>query len=98
MLVVHVDFAVAPQNRPFAISTLREEAPIVRAMTGNLGYSVAVDPVDAGRVLLIHEWEGENALAAYRASETFRSVGAALFPHMVGKPSTRIFAATQIEG
>lgn len=95
MILVLVDFAVAPHDRDHALATLRAEAVTVRAMPGNLGYHLRTDPRADGAMTLIHEWTDADAFAAYRASDTFRTVGAALFPRMTGTPSTRIFAATE---
>jgi quinol monooxygenase YgiN len=93
MMIVLVDFAVAPLDRDFALTTLQTEAITVRAMHGNLGYHLRTDPENEGAMTLIHEWTDAGAFAAYRASDTFKAVGAALFPRMVGTPSTRIFTA-----
>jgi quinol monooxygenase YgiN len=96
MMIVLVDFAVAPRDRDFALTTLQTEAVTVRAMPGNLGYHLRTNPDGEGVMTLIHEWTDARAFAAYRASDTFKAVGAALFPRMVGTPSTRIFTADPV--
>ena len=96
MLIVHVHFAVAPENRPAALATLKSESTKVRAMPGNLGYDLWIDPDNAGCISFIHEWTAAEALNAYRASDLFKAVGAELFPKMVGKPVTRVFSATPV--
>jgi quinol monooxygenase YgiN len=91
MLIVIVDFNVAPKDVSLAQSTMDGEAPIVRAMTGNLGYSAWVDPNEPGKLRLMHEWSDLDSFEAYKATPTFKQVGGVLFPLMVGKPSSRAF-------
>jgi quinol monooxygenase YgiN len=93
MLIVIVDFAVAPANTALAQSTLDTEAPIVRDLPGNLGYSVWTDPHETGAFRLMHEWSDAPGFDAYRASDGFKKVGGVLFPLMIGTPSSRIFDA-----
>ena len=85
-----------PANRPFALTTLQEEAPIVRALSGNLGYTLHLDPENAGGLRLTHQWNDAASFAAYRATPGFKAVGDELFPMMVGKPVTAVFEATQM--
>lgn len=94
MLIVTVDFATLPADRDFALATLRAEAPIVRALAGNLGYLVHLDPDDDGGLRLTHHWTDTASLAAYRASPAFKAVGQALFPRMVGQPVVTMYEAT----
>jgi quinol monooxygenase YgiN len=94
MLIVNVDFATLPTDRPFALATLQEEAAIVRALWGNLGYHVHLCPEDAGGLRLTHHWNDAASFAAYRATPGFKAVGDLLFPKMVGKPTTVIYEAT----
>ncbi len=96
MLIVTVDFATLPSDRPFALGTLLTEAPIVRALPGNLGYHVHLDPENAGGLRLTHHWNDAASFAAYRATAGFGAVGDILFPKMVGKPATAVFEATQM--
>lgn len=94
MLIVTVDFTTLPEDREFALATLRAEAPIVRALKGNLGYKLHLDPDVPGGLRLTHHWTDAPSFAAYRATPGFRSVGEALFPKMVGKPATAVYEAT----
>jgi quinol monooxygenase YgiN len=98
MLIVIVDFAVAPADAALARSTLDAEAPIVRALAGNLGYSAWTDPRQTGAFRLMHEWTDASSLAAYRASDGFKTAGGVLFPLMTGTPSSRVFDADPMAG
>jgi quinol monooxygenase YgiN len=93
MLIVIVDFAVAPRDAALAQSSLDGEASIVRALPGNLGYSVWASPHQPGAFRLMHEWTDDASFAAYRASDGFKTVGGVLFPLMTGTPSSRVFDA-----
>lgn len=90
MLIVIVDFTVAAENLGLTQRTLDGEEPIVRALPGNLGYSVWVDPHHPGKLRLMHEWSDVESFDAYKAAPGFKAVGGVLFPLMVGKPSTRV--------
>lgn len=96
MQIVIVDFSVTPENMRLAQATLADEAPIVRAMPGNLGYSVWCDPDIAGKLRLMHEWSNTANFEAYKATPVFKAVGAVLFPMMTGKPSSRLFEASEV--
>jgi quinol monooxygenase YgiN len=95
MRIVIVDFAVTPANAALAQSTLDAEAPIVRSLPGNLGYSVWTDSHHTGAFRLMHEWSDAASFEAYRASDGFKAVGAVLFPLMTGTPTSRVFDAAQ---
>jgi quinol monooxygenase YgiN len=98
MLIVIVDFAVAPANTALAQSTLDTEAPIVRDLPGNLGYSVWTDPHQTGAFRLMHEWSDADSFDAYHASDGFKAVGGVLFPLMTGTSSSRVFDAAPRAG
>ncbi len=96
MLIVIVDFTVAPENASLAKTTLGIEAPIARALPGNLSYSVWTCPDQPGKLRLMHEWTDVPSFNAYKASAAFKSAGAVLFPLMIGKPSSRTFEASEM--
>ncbi len=95
MLIVIVDFTVAPENVGLALSTLGREAPITRALPGNLGYSIWMDPDHPGKLRLMHEWTDTPSFDAYKVSAAFKSAGTVLFPLMIGKPVSRAFEASE---
>ena len=90
MLIVIVDFEVAPHDRATTLAALADEARDVRDLPGNLDYSVWTDPDHAGRLRLMHGWQDAGAFDAYKLTDGFKTVGAALFPKMVGKPTTQV--------
>jgi quinol monooxygenase YgiN len=98
MLIVIVDFTVAAENHNLALATLHAEAPVVRALAGNEGFSVWTSPDQGGTFRLMHEWSDADAFAAYRASEGFKTAGGILFPLMLGKPTSRVFDASLAAG
>lgn len=95
MLIVIVDFTVARENMALAQATMEGEAPIVRALPGNLGYSVWVDLDHPGAFRLMHEWTDATSFDGYNATPTFKAVGGVLFPLMIGKPISRAFDASE---
>jgi quinol monooxygenase YgiN len=95
MLIVIVDLTVAAENAKTAERALAIEAPIARALPGNLGYSVWVDPDHPGKLRLMHEWTDAAQFEAYKGSSAFKAAGAVLFPLMIGAPSSRAFDASE---
>jgi quinol monooxygenase YgiN len=96
MLIVIVDFTTAPTHTALVQSTLQAEAPVVRALPGNLAFGFWADPDQPGTWRLMHEWANADSFAAYRATPAFKSVGEVLFPLMIGKPTSRVFAADML--
>jgi len=97
MFIAHVDFDVAPENRPHALAVLAMEVDEVRAMPGCRSFAPYADPARPGRVSVVHEWESAGAFAAYAASAAFARSGEDLRPLMTAPPSSRRFDATLIE-
>lgn len=97
MFIVHVDFDVAPQDRPHALALLRMEVEDVRALPGCRSFAPYPDPANPSRISIVHEWETTEAFAAYAASEAFARSGEELRPLMIAPPSSRRFDATLIE-
>lgn len=96
MFIAHVDFDVAPQDRPHALAVLRMEVDAVRALPGCRSFAPFEDPALPGRVSVVHEWESAEAFAAYLASDTFAQSTEELRPLMTAPPSSRRFEATLI--
>jgi quinol monooxygenase YgiN len=96
MLIVIVDFTVAPENMGISLQALQVEMPIARALPGNIMYSIWTDPNQMGRLRLVQEWEDSSSFDGYRASDGFKTVGGILRPLMLGQPSSRVFDATLI--
>lgn len=96
MLIAHLRFPIAPENRQAATEALVADAKAVRAMKGCLAFHPVHDPVDDAVLGVVHEWETEADFAAYTGSEVFRSFGARIRPMMTGKPESRRFRAELI--
>lgn len=97
MFIAIVDFAVQPADRDTALSALRAEESVVRAMPGCQGYRHVLDPSDGGRITVLHEWDDRPSFDAYAASPTFATASAVLRPLMTGPPSSRRFVAELVE-
>jgi quinol monooxygenase YgiN len=96
MLIVIVDFTVAPENTDTVQQALLAEAPAARALRGNQSFGFWVDPDQPYTWRLMHEWTDATAFEAYRATPAFQAAGAILFPLMIGKPISRVFAADML--
>lgn len=97
MLIAHVKFTVAVENRSLAIDTLKSEVDVVCAMKGCIEFIPFLDPTNMDGVVVLHEWETANDFAAYAASDSFATVGQVLRPIMVTPPISKRFDAVLIE-
>lgn len=96
MIYVEVNFCVAPRDRAAALDCLTKEAPVMRALSGNRGCRVLIDPTADGVVTLLHQWDDLASLDAYRSGPLFAQVGGVLRPMMTGAPSTVVYEATPV--
>jgi quinol monooxygenase YgiN len=97
MLIAHVYFSVAENDRQKALDTLIAEAPTVRAMAGCLAFMPFVDPTNSEGLGILHEWETDEAFGAYIASPGFAEAGRVLRPMMTGAPISRRFDAKLLQ-
>lgn len=93
MFIALVHIAVAPDDRQAALDTLLAEAPSVRAMSGCTTLLPFVDASDPCRLGVLHEWETQDAFAAYAASPGFAAAGRILRPMMTEAPVSLRFRA-----
>lgn len=93
MLIVTVAFTTTPETRAQTVAALQAEAPLVRALPGNLGYAPGLDAETPGGVQLTHRWTDATAFAGYCASGGFAAVGAAVFPLVTCTSVSEVFEA-----
>lgn len=96
MIYVEVNFTVSPDDRAAAVDCLTQEAPAMRALQGNQGARVLIDPLDDGAITLLHQWDALSSLDTYRAGPLFAQVAAVLRPMMTDAPSTVVYEAAPI--
>lgn len=97
MLIAHLRFPIAPENRPIATEALVAGLETVRAMRGCIAFHPIHDPTDEAVLGVVHEWETEEDFAAYTSSEAFRAFGERIRPLMTGKPVSRRFRSELIQ-
>jgi quinol monooxygenase YgiN len=93
MFIAIVDFSVAPAQRDVALAVLAREAPLARALPGNLNYRAFTNAGDDSHVGIFHEWRTEADFKGYAASPEFGRLGAQLRPMMLSAPISRRFDA-----
>lgn len=96
MLIAHVTFQTAPQDRAMALDVLMAQAATVRAMAGNRKFQPCANPERADTLEITHEWETAADFAAYLGSDNFSAVGAELGPKMTAPPVSNRFHATPV--
>lgn len=96
MLIAHLRFPIAPENRGIATDALLADIETVRGMRGCIAFHPIHDPIDNTVVGIVHEWETEEDFTVYTNSEVFRKFGAKIRPLMTGKPISRRFSAELI--
>ncbi len=94
MLVAHVHFSVAVNDKAAALEALLAEVESVRSMAGCLRFIPFADPTDETRLGVVHEWEDTTDFAHYLESNAFKNLGATLRPMMTAPPLSRRFDAT----
>ncbi|MGI3168362.1 putative quinol monooxygenase [Pseudooceanicola sp. C21-150M6] len=97
MLIAHLTFTVAPDQRAMAVNTLLAEASTVRSMPGCLTFRPFALPEDATTIGVLHEWDSEEAFNAYLASDAFKNSGTTLRPLMTAPPVSKRFHAERLE-
>ncbi len=97
MLIAHLRFPIAPENRRIATEALLSGLETVRAMRGCIAFHPVYDPTDEAVLGIVHEWESEADFAAYTASDVFRAFSARIRPLMTGSPISRRFRSELIE-
>ena len=68
MLIVTGTFEVAPEDREAFLRSREDAMRTSRAEAGCLDYVFAADPLEPGRVVLVEQWESEEALADHIAA------------------------------
>lgn len=96
MLIAHLRFPVAPENREMATEALVSDIETVRGMKGCLAFYPIHDPTNDAILGVVHEWETEEDFGAYTSSEVFQNFGAKIRPMMTGKPVSRRFRSELI--
>jgi len=97
MLIAHVTFQTAAENRKKALDALLFELPAVLAMPGCLKFQPYADPASPTRLGVVHEWEDAESFAAFTASPGFARSGAVVRPLMTAPPVSRRFEAKLLE-
>lgn len=96
MLIAHVTFAVAPEDRLKALDALAAEADQVRAMPGSVLFIPFQDATDRQKVGVLHEWKTRQDFERYTSSPEFVRVGQTLRPMMLAPPVSHRFDASLI--
>jgi quinol monooxygenase YgiN len=97
MLIAHLKFSVAAENRQMAIEVLSDQSKSVRNMKGCIAFTPFLDATDKQILGVLHEWDSAEDFAAYLASESFAASGRVLRPLMVSAPLSKRFDAKLIE-
>ena len=88
LIVVEATFPAA--DRETAIALFSERADAVRAMDGCEGYAIHRSVEDEGGVAIVQRWHSMERFDAYRASDTFATLGQGLRPMMTAAPITTV--------
>lgn len=87
MKLITVEAAFAAADLDAAMALFSEQAEVVRAMVGCAHYALYRSPSEDG-IAILQQWETMAQFDAYRASETFATLGAGLRPLMTQPPVT----------
>lgn len=90
MKLVTVEAQITPDSLTTSIDILNNDALAVRAMEGCENYAIYKAPNGENTILIAQTWVSMEAFDAYRQSDVFASMGAALGPLMAEPPVTTI--------
>ena len=90
MKLVTVEAKIAPDGVGTSIDIFNSQALAVRAMDGCENYAIYKAPNGENAILIAQTWASMEAFDAYRQSDVFASMGAALGPLMAAPPVTTI--------
>lgn len=89
MKLITVETCVAPADLVRAAGLVDQQADAVRAMKGCLHYALFHNPAGDG-LAIVQRWDRSDHFEAYRSSEAFAALGAALRPLMTKPPVTTV--------
>lgn len=68
MLIIAGHLEVAPADRDAYVADCRTVVALARRAAGCLDFTIAADPIDAGRITVYERWESDAALARFRGA------------------------------
>lgn len=87
MILVTVEASFTPETIAAAIDSFRDQAKVVRKLPGCRHYTLYQDEM---AVVIVQKWDETAQFDAYRDSQIFRDLGAALKPIMAAPPVTTV--------
>jgi len=94
MIGVVATIRVKPGAGPEFEQAFAPLAAAVRANEpGNKAYQLTRSRTEADTYKVLEIYDSEDALAAHRATDHFKTLGAALGPHMAGRPDVELLDA-----
>ena len=87
MKLITVEATFGADNLDAAMDAISAQADSVRAMSGCHGYGLYTSN---GAVAIVQKWDNLGNFDAYRQSDAFASLGAALKPLMSKPPVTTV--------
>lgn len=79
-IIGHLDVDAAARDQ-LVESTIELQQATRRDEPGCIAYTIAADPVDAGRIVITELWESDDALEAHFRHPNFFATGDALRAH-----------------
>lgn len=97
MLIAHVTFSIAEEDRFEALAILKKEIVSVCKMKGCVTFLPFISLNNKAEIGVIHEWESEEEFSAYLESESFKTIGQLLRPMMTTSPLSKRYNANLIQ-
>ena len=94
MIIVIVEFDIAPVNQPSALKVFAQDENAARGMAGCEAFTVAQVAGSETGMILVEEWASMGDFETYKASAGFARVGKALGQMMLSAPRSRTFEAS----
>ncbi|TBR41770.1 antibiotic biosynthesis monooxygenase [Marinomonas agarivorans] len=93
MIVIRVRLNVSPEHETQFVNNVQSEVENNKTLAGCLTYSLYKDMSQDNHFLIYEEWDSMASFDAYKNSDGFRTIMAALGPLLAGKPDSMYFDA-----
>jgi quinol monooxygenase YgiN len=94
MIVIRVQADIDPEKRDIFLEQVRRDIVVSRNHSGCHLFTWCEDVSHKNRFLLYEEWDSEEAFDAYKRSEHFERVNAALRPFLSSPPESSYYTAS----
>lgn len=91
MVIIRIRISSKPDQSKALEQIMNEQSPKVREQAGCVTFELFRSAEQPDQYLLYEEWQNRASFEAYKDSEPFNAIGAALPPTLAGKPDSAYY-------